>query len=344
MKRHLHVNARRPVPSGRVAHSARVLPTRACFARMRSSKQIAVRGSALPGPYARHCSPPTAEANQMLNIRTLMERPPVRAIALDNHKAENCIQALATGMLLAHRNNCLAATSRIEADGSTNEITAPKIDRNASRQAPFDASPHERMKRSTGKVAGAAALCCQGSAPASPPPLTAAAFRLGLRLGSGFGKAKAGALFSYREHRRLIIRETADAAIVLAHSLNSIPSVPRSWACLLLCSIATEHPCPFPFASRVAFLASSEGRLNLSRSGVLSGVVVLLLGTLAAVPGCVKILRILFALGVVAAFICCPSSRRGRSVCYANGETMQWHTVNRKLKPTGNQWLTDRKP
>src|ERR1700722_20283544 len=335
MKRHLHVNARRPVPSGRAAHSARVLPTRACLARTRSSKVIAVRGSALPGRYARHCSPPTAEANQKLNICKLMQQPPVRTIALDYHEAENCIQGLATRMLATHYDNRLAAISCNQADGSTIEIIAPKTDRKASRQVPFDASPHERMKRSTGKVAGTAALCCQGSAPASPPPLTAVACRLGLRLVSGFGKAKAGALFSHAEHRRLIIRETADAAIVLAHLLNSIPRASRSWACLLPCSIATDHPCPFPFASRVAFLASSEGRLNLSRSGVLSGVVVLLLGTLAAVPGCVKILHILFAVGVVSAFIRCPSSHRGRSVCCANGETMQWHTANRELKPAG---------
>jgi len=344
MKRHLHVNAPRPVPSGRVAHSARVLPTRACFARTRSSKGIAVRGSALPGRYARHCSPPTAEANQKLNICKLIEWPPVHAIALGNHEPENCIQALATGMLLAHRNNRLAATSRIKADGSTNEITAPKTDRNASRQVPLNTSPHERMKRSMGKVAGAAALCCQGSAPASPPPLTAAAFRLGLRLGSGFGKAKAGALFSHREYQTLIIRQTAVAGIFLAHSLNSIPCVSRSWAGLLTCSVATDHSYPFPFASRVALLDSSDRRLNLFRGGMLSGVVVLLLGTLAAVPGCVKILRILFSVSVAPAFIRCPLPCRGRSVCCADGETMQWHTANRELKPEGNQRLTDRKP
>src|SRR5207244_2632007 len=115
-----------------------------------------------------------------------------------------------------------------------------------------------------------------------------------------------------------------------AHSLNSIPRVSRSWACLLPCSVATDHPCPFPFASRMAFLASSEGRLNLSRSGVLSGVVVLLLGTLAAVPGCVKILRILFSVSFVPAFTCCPLSPHSRSFCCANGETLQWHTANRE--------------
>jgi hypothetical protein len=69
----------------------------------------------------------------------------------------------------------------------------------------------------------------------------------------------------------------------------------------------------------------------------------LLLGTLAAVPGCVKILRILFSPSVVPAFIRCPSLRRGRSVCYANGETILWHAVNRTSKPAGNQWLADRK-
>jgi hypothetical protein len=107
--------------------------------------------------------------------------------------------------------------------------------------------------------------------------------------------------------------------------------------------MATDHSCPFLIASRVVFLASSEGRLNLSRGGAFWGVVVLLLGTLAAVPGCVKILRILFSLGVVPAFIRCPSSRRGRSVCYANGETILWHAVKRSSKPAGNQWLADRK-
>ena len=54
-----------------------------------------------------------------------------------------------------------------------------------------------------------------------------------------------------------------------------------------------HHPSPFPFAFRVAFLPSPESAFErLRRRGVM-GVLVLLLGTLAAVPGCVKIRRIL---------------------------------------------------
>jgi hypothetical protein len=58
MSRHLLVKARRPVPSGRAAQSARVLPVRACSARG-CRHRPAVRGSAWPGQDARHCSPPT---------------------------------------------------------------------------------------------------------------------------------------------------------------------------------------------------------------------------------------------------------------------------------------------
>jgi hypothetical protein len=94
----------------------------------------------------------------------------------------------------------------------------------------------------------------------------------------------------------------------------------------------------------VAFLASAEGRLNLSRGEMLSGVAVLHLGTLAAVPGCIKILRILFSVGVVPAFIRCPSSCRARSVFCANGDALQWQAPNRELKPAGNPRLTDCKP
>jgi hypothetical protein len=264
---------------------------------------------------------------------------------LSSYERENYNRTLELGILLADRFNCVASTAFAQIDVQNPEswatearqISAAKI----NRQLPMESSPGVPTERRCATLAEAAALRCQGSAPASPPPLTAAAFRPRLLLGSGFGKFKAGALSFQREHRGLVIRQTTVAAIAIAHSLNSIPCVSRSWVCLLPCSMATDHSCPFLFASRVVFLASSEGRLNLSRGGAFSGVVVLLLGTLAAVPGCVKILRILFSLVIVPAFICCPSSRRGRSVCYANGETILWHTVNRTSKPAGNQWLAD---
>lgn len=243
-----HINARRSVPSGRVAHSARVLPTRACFAHG-CRHCLPVRGSALPGRNARHCSPPTAEVNHKMNICQLIERPPVHAIAVGNHEPENCIKTLATGMLLAHQDNRLAAISRI----------------------------------------------------------------------------------------------LADAVIALTHSLNSVLCFFRSCAPLVPSSVATVHPSPFLFAFSAAFLASSEGCPNLSHAAVLSGVVVPLLGTLAAVPGCVKILGILFSASVAPAFIRFPLPRRGRSLCCANGESAQWHTADRISRQTSCQRLNNRK-
>lgn len=52
--------ARRPAPSGRVAHSACVLPARDCLARRIEPEWFAVRGFAVPVRYARPGSPPTA--------------------------------------------------------------------------------------------------------------------------------------------------------------------------------------------------------------------------------------------------------------------------------------------
>ena len=70
-------------------------------------------------------------------------------------------------------------------------------------------------------------------------------------------------------------------------------------------------------------LALSSGRPNLCCRVVLSGFVVLPRCTLAAVQGCIKILRILCrALGCLV-FICWPWSFRGRSVSCAKGEPIQ---------------------
>ena len=64
MNRLLLVKARRSVPSGRGAQSARVLPVRACFAHGYRHR-LPVRGSAWPGQDARHCSPPTVLAKRI---------------------------------------------------------------------------------------------------------------------------------------------------------------------------------------------------------------------------------------------------------------------------------------
>lgn len=62
--------ARRPAPSGRVAHSAGVLPARDCIARRIESEWFAVRGFAVPVRYARPGSPPTA-GNHRIRVDAL---------------------------------------------------------------------------------------------------------------------------------------------------------------------------------------------------------------------------------------------------------------------------------
>ena len=250
MKSQLLINARRPVPSGRVANLARRLPTRACFARQRASKRLAVRGSALPGRDARHCSPPTAAMNRNVNIFVLIAWPSILGTTLSSYGHEAEIQIVETGILLAHRHNRLGA---IAPDAGAVGLTASIVDRQTNRQAPFIASMPGRAQRLVAELAGAAALCCQGSArdrqcgSHSPPPLTAAAFRLFLLLGSGFGNIKAGALFSQLEHDRMTLRRPAVAAIALAHSLDSTRFVVESSARLLALSISIDQPgwCPF---------------------------------------------------------------------------------------------------
>ena len=82
MKRHLLVKARRPVLAGRAAHTASALPVRACFAHGYRHR-LPVRGSAVPGCFARHCLPPTAFVKRIrdkVQIGTIAEataRPPI---------------------------------------------------------------------------------------------------------------------------------------------------------------------------------------------------------------------------------------------------------------------------
>ena len=201
MKPQLLANARRPVPSAPAAKSARVLPARACFARKGAPKRIAVRGSALPGRDVRRCSPPTAAKDEIVNISMLIAWRSIRQGALSSYEHEDYIQTLEPGVLLAHRCDRLGTVACNQASSETFGATAPKFGRTTNRRMSLDNSPHVRVKCTASELAGAAALCCQGSArdrqcgSHSPPPLTAAAFRLVLRLGSGFGKTKPGLCF-----------------------------------------------------------------------------------------------------------------------------------------------------
>lgn len=253
MKSQFLINARRPVPPGRVANLARRLLTRACFARQTAPKWLAVRGSALPGRDARHCSPPTAGTNNNVNDFVLIAWPSILGTTLSSYGHEAEIQIVETGILLAHRHNRLGAIAPDQTDVGAVGLAVTIVDRETNRQAPFMASMPARAQRLVAELAGAAALCCQGSArdrqcgSHSPPPLTAAAFRLFVLLGSGFGNIKAGALFSQLEHDRMTLRRPAVAAIALAHSLDSTRFVVESSARLLALSISIDQPgwCPF---------------------------------------------------------------------------------------------------
>jgi len=252
MKSQLLVSARRPVPSGRVANFAIRLPTRACIANG-CRHRLPVRGSALPGRHTRHCSPPTAMADENVTNSTLVAWPSVRRGTVGSYGGESDIQTLAMGVLLAHDGSRLGAIASDQTDVGAVGLIATTVDREPNRQAPFTASLPDRTQRLAGELAGAAALCCQGSArdrqcgSHSPPPLTAAAFRLFLLLGSGFGNTKAGALFSQLEHDRRKMRRPAVAAIALAHSLDSTRLVVGSSARLSAPSDSTDQPGWFPF-------------------------------------------------------------------------------------------------
>ncbi len=247
MKPQLLGNARRPVRSAPAAKSARVLPARACFARKGAPKRIAVRGSALPGRDVRRCSPPTAAEDDIVNIFMLIAWPSIRQGTLGSYVHEDYIQTLGTGVLLAHRCDRLAAVACNQASSETFEVTASRFGRTTNRRMSLDNSPHEWVKCTASELAGAAALCCQGSArdrqcgSHSPPPLTAAAFRLVLRLGSGFGKTKAGALFSHTENQNIGYAQTAFAGNASAQLL-------------VLCSCVARVSARPAFVPRAAFL------------------------------------------------------------------------------------------
>jgi hypothetical protein len=122
--------------------------------------------------------------------------------------------------------------------------------------------------------------------------LTAAAFRPGLLLGSGFGKFKAGALFFHADHEGLNPQRSAVAVTVRAQLLESGLCAVRTGSRINAQSITVGKSSPVPLAFRPALLASWDVRPNLFGSVLLSVVLGLPLDALAAAPGCMKMLRI----------------------------------------------------
>jgi hypothetical protein len=113
--------------------------------------------------------------------------------------------------------------------------------------------------------------------------LTAAAFRPRLRLGSGFGKFKAGALSFEMEHERVAAQPTAASRTCLKkEAATAAPMTirlhkPGCWRIRLFvpdsaCLINIRNSSLFPLVFRVVSLASSEERRNFFALDVLSGV------------------------------------------------------------------------
>lgn len=233
MKPRQPTKARRPVLSVCLARLAGVLPSRACFAVGRRQR-LPVRGSALPGQFARRCSPPTAAADRHSDISMLIKWPLICIGSIRSYELQSFTQMWATKW----RPKCR------------------RISRCNKAQVWPKPPPHA--------VNVLLALLPLRST------LTAAAFRPGLLLGSGFGKSKAGALSFHRTHLPLISGDKAIASeIAMEHSAAAAIASIRllklnRWVVRLsghvppqLVIICTSFPLPFAF--RVVILASTEG-------------------------------------------------------------------------------------
>jgi hypothetical protein len=144
--------------------------------------------------------------------------------------------------------------------------------------------------------------------------LTAAAFRPGLLLGSGFGKFKASAFSFQREYAALTRQPTAIAVKVMERLLEPCPCVVRECSRGLTRPVTISKSSPFPLAFSVALLSSSDARPNLSGRVLLSVVLGLPLGALAAAPGCMKMLHIFSSRLSGLVVVGCSSSFRSRVI------------------------------
>ena len=274
MKRHSLANARRPVPSGRVAHSARVLPVRACFAHGRRHR-LPVRGSALPGCFARHCSPPTAFKKR---IRDRVQSGTVAEATARPSIFQRQVLLLSQLTISRPRKDC-AKFARNSRYG--HKLADPGSDTSASAYRPRPGRvriltiafprPHTFPVRvqSVTMVRPQSVRSVSGECPHSVQWLACRACE---RCIVGLASRK------FSKHVSSIVRGRAGCPLKDCSLLAAFQSLPVRRAFLL--------------AFRVTFLASSGGRPNLSRCVSRSGVAVLPLGALAAAPGCVQMLRI----------------------------------------------------
>jgi hypothetical protein len=265
MKLPLFKDACRPVLSCRVAESANGPPARACFAPKWTSRAFAVRGSAAPGPCARRCSPPTAMPTSTRTVRKSIALALSRARKVNASERQRLIRLAKIDNSHAYRGTDWTNGSFVHSE--TQEILIVRRRKGCSviRRPIHD---HIWPKPPPRAVNVLLALFPLRST------LTAAAFRPGLLLGSGFGEFKAGALLSHRTHLLLSSNRTAgvsamaieDAAAAAIATIRQIKQ--NRWLFRLflhipvLPAVIGSFP-PLPFAFSVVFLASADGRRNI---------------------------------------------------------------------------------
>jgi hypothetical protein len=274
MKRHLLVKARRPVLAGRAAHTASALPVRACFAHGYRHR-LPVRGSAVPGCFARHCLPPTAFVKR---IRDKVQNGTVADATVKPTIFRRQALLLSQLTISRPRKDCakFAGNSR-----NGHKLACPGPDTSASAFIPRTGPvrvlsiafprPHTFPVhvQSATVIRPQSVRSVSGECPHSVQRLACRACE---RCIVGLASRE------FSKHVSSIVRGSAGCPPEDCSLLAACQSLPVRRTFLL--------------AFRVAFLASSGGRPNLSRCVLRSGVVVLPLGALAAAPGCVQMLRI----------------------------------------------------
>ena len=275
MNSQMFIVARRPVRLRARQKSALSATGRDCSAPKQYPGRFAVRGFALPDCCARHRSPPTARHDEDVNISAFIARSTLHGSGFRSYVRGSDIQIIKVRILLAHRRHHLCAIAVHQVATEPSMLNASNAVHTVAYSKRF-LTPHRTAVRDTViQLAGAAALCCQGCARGrqcgshSPPPLTAAAFRLSWRLGSGFGKRKAGAFVSHVEIIGQAAIESKARRLEIAQSLIFNPEDAFRASGQF---DAVLNPMVFLFAFWVVFRASSKVRPNLCGRVVLAGV------------------------------------------------------------------------
>jgi len=255
MKLWMFKQARRPVPSGRFAQIASVLPARACRAQGMEPNRLAVRGCAVPGQAARHCSPPTAFPNGNVNIWRVIGSQSVCLSEHCSYEYESFIQTHKPRILLAHQCHWLGALTPNQATAQKVGLNAPRVVRGRNRQARFEALLLNRIPCRTHQLSKIVVLRYHGSASTSVALVTTMKFRLVACPCTDFGKIKP-VVASF------CMGLTICCSVVdvggMARMLGSCSSGGRSLPSARLQFFTGSHPTLFPFAFRRGLFGPSD--------------------------------------------------------------------------------------